>query len=60
VAVPEAGFALDGTRDYLAGLAGFASGRPDGVAAWIIRCAVAYVEGAREGLDAADLVASLS
>ena len=58
VAVPEAGLALDGPRGYLDALAAFASGRPEGVAAWIVRCARAYVEGAQEGLDAADLVAS--
>lgn len=58
VAVPEAGFALDGAAGYLDAVAEFASGRPAGVAAWILTCARAYVEGAQEGVDAADLVAS--
>lgn len=59
VAVPEAGFALDSPQEYVEAVASFASGRPAAVAAWILRCADAYVAGAQEGFDAADLVADV-
>lgn len=39
---------------YLAGAAGFATGQPERVAAWLRRCAAAVVRGAAEGRTVAD------
>lgn len=48
VAVWEAGHLSAGPR-YATTLAGYASGTPDGVAAWIRHCAEAMVQGVTEG-----------
>lgn len=54
-AVPEAGWAAT-PLPYLATAARFATGTPDGVAAWIGACADAVVAGAAEGRRVADAV----
>ncbi|WP_026874344.1 hypothetical protein [Jiangella gansuensis] len=53
VSVPEAGH-LALARAYLPLAAAFATGRPDGVAAWIRHCADAYARGAEAGLTIAE------
>jgi hypothetical protein len=50
VSVPEVGFAELGRASYAAALAGYVSGEPDGVAAWLIHCSLAIEHGALEGL----------
>jgi hypothetical protein len=50
VSVPEVGFAELGRAAYDAALAGYVSGEPDGVAAWLIHCSLAIEHGALEGL----------
>jgi hypothetical protein len=50
VSVPEVGFAELGRAAYAEALAGFASGRPDGVAGWLVHCCRATEHGAVEGL----------
>jgi hypothetical protein len=40
---------LDAGPGYVQALLGYASGRPDGVASWLIHCADAVVKGAGEG-----------
>jgi hypothetical protein len=50
VSVPEVGFAELGRGAYAEALAGFASGRPDGVAGWLVHCCRATEHGAVEGL----------
>ncbi|MGY1710092.1 oxidoreductase [Geodermatophilus sp. SYSU D00758] len=50
VSVPEVGFAELGRDAYRDALAGYASGRPEGVAAWLVRCCRATAHGAQEGL----------
>ncbi|MGA4840485.1 oxidoreductase [Streptomyces sp. G45] len=44
----EAGHAELGRADYVAGLEGYASGTPEGMAAWIAHCGRAVELGARE------------
>lgn len=53
--VPEATWAA-ALNPYLGGAAGFATGTPDGVAAWIRAYGTAVVEGAGEGRAVADAV----
>jgi hypothetical protein len=50
VSVPEVGFVELGRDAYADALAGFASGRPEGVAAWLLHCCRATEHGALEGL----------
>ena len=50
VSVPEVGFAELGADAYARALAGYASGAPDGVAAWLVHCCRATEHGAVEGL----------
>ncbi|MPQ98115.1 oxidoreductase [Modestobacter sp. I12A-02628] len=50
VSVPEVGFAELGVDGYRAALAGYRSGDPDGVAAWLVHCCRATEHGALEGL----------
>ncbi|MEN1975569.1 Fic family protein [Cellulomonas olei] len=45
-----------GLQPYLAAAARFATGTPDGVAAWLVGCADAVVRGADEGRAVADAV----
>ncbi len=47
---------LDAGPGYIHALAGYASGRPDGVAHWLIHCADAVVAGAAEGGRIGDAV----
>jgi Fic family protein len=47
---------LDAGPGYLQALLGYASGRPDGVTAWLIHCADAVVKGAGEGKTICDSV----
>jgi hypothetical protein len=49
VSIPEAGH-LAISRAYRPLLQAYASGQPDGVAAWIRHCCDAYARGAEEGL----------
>ncbi|MFW3170155.1 oxidoreductase [Geodermatophilus sp. CPCC 206100] len=50
VSVPEVGFVELGREAYAAALAGYATGAPEGVAAWLVHCCRATELGAREGL----------
>lgn len=50
VSVPEVGFTELGREAYERALAGYASGEPDGVAAWLVHCCRATEHGALEGL----------
>ena len=50
VSVPEVGFAELGRPAYDAALAGYRSGEPAGVAAWLVHCCRATEHGALEGL----------
>ncbi|TYP84761.1 oxidoreductase [Blastococcus xanthinilyticus] len=50
VSVPEVGFAELGRDAYGEALAAYASGTPDGVAAWLVHCCRATEHGALEGL----------
>ncbi|MCU1669134.1 MAG: uncharacterized protein JWP40_2061 [Blastococcus sp.] len=50
VSVPEVGFIELGQDAYEAALAGYRSGEPDGVAAWLVHCCRATEHGALEGL----------
>ena len=50
VSVPEVGFAELGRDAYAEALAGYASGVPEGVAAWLVHCCRATEHGALEGL----------
>ncbi|CAM3075866.1 oxidoreductase [Skermania piniformis] len=54
--VPEVSW-LRRRPDYRAAADGFASGRPDAVAAWVIACCAAFAAGAREGASIADAAA---
>ncbi len=56
VSVPEVGFLELGAGAYRERLAGYASGGPDGVAAWLVHCCRATVLGAREGLAIAEAI----
>jgi hypothetical protein len=56
VSVPEVGFLELGAGDYRERLAGYASGGPDGVAAWLVHCCRATELGAREGLAIAEAI----
>jgi hypothetical protein len=47
---------LDAGPAYVQALLGYASGRPDGVAGWLIHCAEAVVKGAGEGQVICDAV----
>jgi Fic family protein len=47
---------LDAGPGYIQALLGYASGRPDGVAGWLIHCADAVVKGAGEGQVICDAV----
>ena len=47
---------LDAGPAYIQALLGYASGRPDGVAGWLIHCADAVVKGAGEGQLVCDAV----
>jgi hypothetical protein len=55
VVVWEAGH-LNAGPGYIQALLGYASGRPDGVAGWLIHCAEAIVKGAGEGQSICDAV----
>jgi hypothetical protein len=50
VSVPEVGFVELGIAEYAAALDGYRSGRPDGVAGWLVHCCRATAQGALEGL----------
>ncbi|MGY1812993.1 oxidoreductase [Blastococcus sp. SYSU D00820] len=50
VSVPEVGFVELGVDAYREALAGYASGDPAGVAAWLVHCCRATEHGALEGL----------
>jgi hypothetical protein len=50
VSVPEVGFAERGREAYVAALAGYAGGSPEGVAGWLVHCCRATEHGALEGL----------
>jgi hypothetical protein len=54
VSVPEVGFVELGREAYAHALAGYASGRPEGVAAWLVHCCRATEHGALEGLAIAE------
>ena len=54
VSVPEVGFAELGREEYARALAGYGSGQPDGVAAWLVHCCRATEHGALEGLAIAE------
>ncbi|SFP17687.1 hypothetical protein SAMN05660464_2349 [Geodermatophilus dictyosporus] len=56
VSVPEVGFAELGAEEYRARLTGYASGGPEGVAAWLVHCCRATELGAREGLAIAEAI----
>jgi hypothetical protein len=47
---------LDAGPGYVQALLGYASGRPDGVAGWLVHCADAVVKGAGEGQVICDAV----
>lgn len=57
VAVPEAAHLSD-AAGYVAAAAGYASGSPDAVAAWVRHCGWALVAGAGEGSGVADAVSA--
>jgi hypothetical protein len=50
VSVPEVGFAELGREAYAEALAGYGSGRREGLAAWLVHCCRATEHGAAEGL----------
>ncbi|MBB3083453.1 oxidoreductase [Geodermatophilus sabuli] len=54
VSVPEVGFVELGRDAYVGAVAGYASGRPEGVAAWLAHCCRATEHGALEGLAIAE------
>ncbi len=54
VSVPEVGFVELGREEYARALAGYGSGQPDGVAAWLVHCCRATEHGALEGLAIAE------
>jgi hypothetical protein len=56
VSVPEVGFAELGREAYTAALAGYATGEPDGLAAWLVHCCRATDHGAVEGLAVAEAI----
>jgi hypothetical protein len=56
VSVPEVGFVELGREAYQAALAGYASGSPEGVAAWLVHCCRATEHGAVEGLAIAEAI----
>jgi hypothetical protein len=56
VAVPEVGFLAGGPASYVGMAAAYASGTPEGLTAWLLRCANAVQVGAREGGLVADAV----
>ena len=45
-----------GAGDYAAALRAYVSGRPEGVAAWLVHCARAVALGAREGLAVCEAI----
>jgi hypothetical protein len=53
--VPEAVWA-EAPNAYLGAAAGFATGNPEGVGAWVRACAEAVVTGAEAARDVADAV----
>lgn len=56
VSVPEVGH-LELAESYVAGAAGYGSGNPEAVAAWIRHCSAAVGLGAREGLAICEAIA---
>ncbi len=56
VAVPEAGFTRLGLPAYATAVTSYATGTPEGVAAWLVHCADAVLIGAQEGQAVADAV----
>ncbi|SHF67218.1 hypothetical protein SAMN05444351_0415 [Geodermatophilus nigrescens] len=56
VSVPEVGFLELGVDAHRDAVAGYASGGPDGVAAWLVHCCRATELGAREGLAIAEAI----
>ncbi|MGY1635681.1 oxidoreductase [Geodermatophilus sp. SYSU D00742] len=54
VSVPEVGFVELGRDEYARAVAGYASGQPEGVAAWLVHCCRATEHGALEGLAIAE------
>lgn len=56
VAVPEAGHAVKVGADYRGALTAYSSGGVAGVRLWVLHCAQAVVDGAREGHRLADAV----
>jgi hypothetical protein len=56
VSVPEVGFVELGRDAYAEALAGYASGAPSGVAAWLVHCCRASEHGAAEGLAVAESI----
>jgi hypothetical protein len=56
VSVPEVGLVELGEAAYVEALAGYVSGRPEGVATWVRHCASAVVLGAREGVAVCEAI----
>ena len=56
VSVPEVGHVELGRAAYEAGLAGYADGGPEGLAAWVVHCAEAVVLGARESVAVCEAI----
>ncbi|MGY1600780.1 oxidoreductase [Geodermatophilus sp. SYSU D00815] len=56
VSVPEVGFVELGREQYARALAGYSSGRPEGVAGWLVHCCRATEHGAAEGLAIAEAI----
>ncbi|GAA1902827.1 Fic family protein [Lapillicoccus jejuensis] len=56
VSVPEAGHEQAGAAAYVGALAAYATGRPEGVALWLVASADAVTAGAAEGARVADAV----
>jgi hypothetical protein len=56
VSVPEVGLVELGEAAYVDALAGYVSGRPEGVATWVRHCASAVVLGAREGVAVCEAI----
>jgi hypothetical protein len=54
LSVPEAGHVVLGRRAYAEALRGFATGSPEGVAAWVLHCGSAIELGAREMVGVGD------
>jgi hypothetical protein len=60
LSVPEEGHLQLGPDAYAQALAGYRTGAPAGVAAWVVHCAAATAVGARSGRGIAAEVAAAS